>query len=127
MISVGLGFKRGTCCSDMLSAIDAVLASRSLRRQDIDILATASFKKGSAGLNAAAENLGIAVRYFDSERLAAMNGRLATRSSHSLRHTGTECLCEAAALSALDDDGLLVCPRQIIGPVTCAIAEGLPS
>ncbi len=47
-----------------------------------------------------------------------------TRSAASLAATGTGSASEAAALAAAGPGARLLGPRLVLGPVTCALAEG---
>lgn len=124
MIAVGLGFSTRAHCSDITEAIDAALADRSLKRAEVAVLATAYFKRGSHQLENAAREIGIKLSYVGEPALRRTNDRVVTRSERSQERTGCACLCEAAALAVLDRDAVLIMPRFVHGPVTCAIASG---
>ncbi|MEZ5812652.1 MAG: cobalamin biosynthesis protein [Rhizobiaceae bacterium] len=124
MIAVGIGFQGRATGAEIVDAIDVALAAKAIGRNDIGMLATARFKRGSLALSEAASKLGVAIRYLDEQALQRCEARLLTYSKTSSARTGVSCLSEAAALAALDGDGCLLAPRLVHGPVTCALATG---
>ena len=126
MIALGFGFSSSAGSADILAAIDAALAGTKLRREDVGMLATALFKHDQQCLDEVSDAVGIAISYISREKLAGVESRLVTRSNASRERTGSDCLCEAAALAVLGEGSTLIMPRLVLGPVTCAIATGEP-
>ncbi len=126
MIVLGLGFSSSAASADLVSAIDAAISGQKLRRADIGALASADFKRGARCLAEAANELGVDVLFASETALGRVENRIVTRSARSREHSGSDCLCEAAALAVLCENAKLVMPRLVCGPVTCAIALGEP-
>ena len=114
----GIGCRRGATAEEVLAAVAAARAAHGRAR--LDALATLGAKRGEAGIAEAAARLGLPLLI--AEPGGTVEGL--TRSAASLAATGTPSASEAAALTAAGPGARLLGPRLVLGPVTCAIAEG---
>ncbi|MBP7243317.1 cobalamin biosynthesis protein [Amaricoccus sp.] len=119
MTVAGIGCRRGATAEEVLAAIAAARARHGLAR--LDALAALDRKRGETGIAEAAARLGLPLLI--AEPAGDAPGML-TRSAASLAATGTGSASEAAALAAAGPGARLLGPRLVLGPVTCALAEG---
>lgn len=126
VIVAGIGSRRGVTGSDVLAAIDAALATVRLGRERLGALATVPLKRDEPGIRDAARLLGLNLVVPDRQELERAASRLQGGSEASLQATGLPSAAEAAALAAAGRASRLILPRMALGPVTCALAEGLP-
>jgi hypothetical protein len=70
VIVAGLGCRRGTGAADLLAALDAALAACGRRRGEIALLAAPDAKRDEAGVAAAAQALGVGVRFVGMPEMA---------------------------------------------------------
>jgi cobalt-precorrin 5A hydrolase len=128
MIVAGIGCRRDVRVEEVLSAIDAALAEHRLERGALDALATVPLKSEEAAIRMAGAFLALDVIVADEDTLKATEGRTLSRSAPSLAAADVVSVCEAAALAAAGPGSVLLGPRLVLGPVTCAIAaSGEPS
>ena len=120
MMVAGLGCRKGASMEDVLAAIDAALAALALSPTALSALATAKFKQDEAAIVAAGRRLRLPVLLADDAALRLVSLRALTRSQASLAASGTP----SAALAGAGRHARLLGPRTVLGPVTCAIAEG---
>ncbi|MGB6353324.1 MAG: cobalamin biosynthesis protein, partial [Steroidobacteraceae bacterium] len=81
-------------------------------------------EKAEAALYAAAAARGVHLKLITRRMLQAANARTLTRSARSMAALKVHSVAEAAALAAAGPSARLLAPRIIVGPVTCALAEG---
>jgi cobalt-precorrin 5A hydrolase len=110
----GIGCRRGVSVEEVLAAVAAAGRGRGL-----DALATVPAKRDEPAVAEAARRLGLPLVV---AAVGASDARLASRSAASLAATGTGSASEAAALAAAGPGARLICPRLVVGRVTCAIA-----
>lgn len=123
MIVAGLGCRRDVRMEEVLAAIDAALAEHRLERNAIDALATAPLKREEAAIRMAGAFLSLDVVIADEDALKAADNRTLSRSAPSLAAADVLSVSEAAALAVAGEGSVLLGPRLILGPVTCAIAR----
>ncbi len=121
MIVAGFGCRRGVTETQVRAAYEAAGRVAS-------VLATAEAKTNEPGLAAFAKTLGLP---FVGVSIEAMQAAPAvTVSEASLREAGVPSVAECSALAAAGPEAVLIVPRVVVGPVTCAIAsadaDGLP-
>lgn len=124
MMVAGLGCRKGASMEDVLAAIDAALVALALSPTALSALATAKFKQDEAAIVAAGRRLRLPVLLADDAALRLVSLRALTRSQASLAASGTPSVSETAALAGAGRHARLLGPRTVLGPVTCAIAEG---
>ncbi|MFW5837523.1 MAG: cobalt-precorrin 5A hydrolase, partial [Desulfovibrionaceae bacterium] len=117
--AAGIGCRRGASTQDILTALDATLRDAGLARESLTELASIDLKRDEPGLVAAAEELGLTIRFYSADELDGVE--LAGSSARVKRHTGTGSVCEAAAILA-SRGGKLAAGKQIHGPATAAVA-----
>jgi len=128
MIVAGVGCRRGASAPDIEAAIRAALARANVDADTLDVIATIAEKKSEAGIQQAAEKLGVSVVFVPKSALDAASGRTTTRSERVRVLMGVPSVAEAAALAAAGPLSQLISPRLTVGPATCALAvsDGTP-
>ena len=122
MIVAGIGCRRGAPAPDIEAAIRAALARANITAGALDAIATIAAKSGEAGIQAAAEKLGVSVVVVADADLKTAIDRGETRSERVLALTGVPSVAEAAALAAAGPAACLISPRLVVGAATCALA-----
>jgi cobalt-precorrin 5A hydrolase len=122
MIVAGVGCRRGAPAPDIEAAIRAALARAKITTAALDAVATIAAKRGEAGIQAAAEKLGVSVVLVADADLLTAGNRTQTRSARVRALTGVPSVAEAAALAAAGPSARLISPRLVIGAATCALA-----
>ncbi len=122
MIVAGVGCKRGAPAPDIEAAVRAALARANIDARGLDVIATITTKRDEAGIQAAAEKLGVSVVVVADADLQSASDRTETRSERVLVLTGVRSVAEAAALAAAGPAARLVSPRLVVGAATCALA-----
>jgi cobalt-precorrin 5A hydrolase len=123
VIAVGIGCRAGAPADRIAALVERALSLISAERQTV-ILVSHERKAAEAGLAAAAEQLGLPLRFLPHDAVKAADGGTVTRSSHSLEATGIASFSEAAALAGAGPGARLVLERIVGDGVTCAIAQG---
>lgn len=124
-VIVGIGCRRGADASRIVAAIREALSEAGISLEEVRLLASAEVKAGEAGLLAAAEALGLPIRF-----IAATEIRMARREfSHSgfvQEKVGLPAVAEPAALLA-GSRTRFIGRRKTYGGITIALArEGSP-
>jgi cobalt-precorrin 5A hydrolase len=122
MIVAGVGCRRGAPASDIEAAIRAALSRADIATDALNGIATIAAKSAEAGIQAAAERLGVAVVLVPEADLQAAEPRTQTRSKRVRTFAGVSSVAEAAALAAAGPAARLIAPRLVIGAATCALA-----
>lgn len=121
MIVAGFGCRRGVTEAEVRAAYEAAGVG-------VSVLATAEAKANEPGLVAFAQTLGLPLRGMSVDAMRAAPA--VTVSEASLREAGVPSVAECSALAAAGSGAVLIVPRVVVGPVTCAIAsadaDGLP-
>lgn len=124
LLVVGVGAGSGVTVDEVLGLVLSVLREAGLSPRSVVELATVDAKADEPGIVDAAARLGVPVRAYRADELAAVV--VPNPSGASLAAVGTPSVAEAAALVAADE--LLVpkrksSPRGRAGKVTCAVAR----
>jgi cobalt-precorrin 5A hydrolase len=122
MVIAGIGCRKGVSAEDVLAAIAEALDRFAVDRTHLDALATGEIKQDEGGIAAASARLGMPLQIIGGVELKMADDRAVSCSEKSLELTGVGSVSEAAALAAAGPDSVLLGPRLIVGPVTCAIA-----
>jgi cobalt-precorrin 5A hydrolase len=129
LIAIGVGCRRN--CS---GAVLAQLVSRTLVSWPRDLpspvrrsLFTIEDKRGDAGINEAAQALGIDLVFLSREALREAMPRTQTHSARAQALFGVGSVAEASALAGGGPNATLVVPRTSENDATCAIAADLSS
>jgi cobalt-precorrin 5A hydrolase/precorrin-3B C17-methyltransferase len=120
----GIGASRGAPADDILAAIRSALREAGLAPESLAALATVDIKAVEPGILAAADALGLPLRTFPADGLAAID--VPTPSDVVRAAVGTPSVAEAAALAAADGGPLIVAKQKSAGApalATVAIAR----
>ncbi|MFF3766616.1 cobalamin biosynthesis protein [Streptomyces sp. NPDC001922] len=124
---VGVGARRGAPCAEALGLIRDVLAGAGLAESEVAELATVRAKADEAGLLGAAERLGVPLRAYPADALAAVEVPHPSEAARAA--VGAPGVAEAAALLAAGPGAELVVPKRKSVPegrpamVTAAVAR----
>ncbi len=125
---VGVGASRGVAVAEVLDLIAAALASAGRPAGALTALATVTAKAAEPGLVGAARRLGVPLRSFPAQVLAAVP--VPAPSAAASAAVGTPSVAEAAALLAAGPGAELVAGKRKSAPygraarATCALAIG---
>jgi len=122
MIVAGVGCRRGAPAPDIEAAVRAALARAKIDAGALDVIATIAAKRDEAGIQVAAEKLGVSVIVVADADLQAATDRTETRSERALALAGVPSVAEAAALAAAGPAARLISQRLVVGAATCALA-----
>jgi cobalt-precorrin 5A hydrolase len=123
-VIVGIGCRRGTPADRIVMAIRSALGEAGVALDEVRLLASADLKVGEPGLLAAAEALGVPVRFIPSGEIRDSR-RAFSRSAFVEEKVKLPAVAEPAALLAGSRTRLIL-PRRIYGGITIAMArEGL--
>jgi len=123
MIVAGIGCRKDVRTEEVVAGIDAALAEHGLGRDALAAIATAPLKREEAAIRMAGAFLSLDVIVADEDALKAADNRTLSRSAPSLAAADVLSVSEAAALAVAGEGSILLGPRLILGPVTCAIAR----
>lgn len=123
MVTVGVGCKRGTTATTILSAIDACLERAHIDPRAVRTIASIDVKADEQGLCEAACMRGWELRFHTSEELAAVPGEFSS-SEFVLRTVGVDNVCERAACACGER---LVLGRVAKDGVTVAVSAKAPA
>lgn len=124
VIIAGFGCRKGVSEAEVATALHEALVAAKQGRMTVDCIAIPHFKADEVGLRLFAEGLGCAVKLINQSALEQGCTRAQTHSARVANHVGLSAVAESAALAAAGPDGVLIAPRFVVGPVTCAIAIG---
>ncbi|WP_411977323.1 cobalamin biosynthesis protein [Streptomyces decoyicus] len=119
----GVGARRGVPVSEVLELITAACAAAGYASSQVVALATVAAKAAEPGLTGAARALGVPLRSYPAEALAAVRGP--EPSAAAAAAVGTPSVAEAAALLAAGPGAALVAGKRKSPPparATCALA-----
>ncbi|MGO4724464.1 MULTISPECIES: precorrin-3B C(17)-methyltransferase [unclassified Inquilinus] len=123
VLAVGVGCERGAEAAEIEALIRDTLAEAGLALGAVAALVSVDLKADEAGLQAAAQALGLPLRVFDPATLEAETPRLANPSEVVFREIGCHGVAEAAALAAAGPGGRLIVEKHKSRRATCAVAE----
>ncbi|MGW7022944.1 cobalamin biosynthesis protein [Streptomyces decoyicus] len=119
----GVGARRGVPVSEVLELITAACAAAGHASSQVVALATVTAKATEPGLTGAARALGVPLRSYPAEALAAVRGPEPSAAADAA--VGTPSVAEAAALLAAGPGAALVAGKRKSPPparATCALA-----
>lgn len=122
-LAVGVGCERGTDPAETTALVGRALAEAGLAAGAVAGLFSLDLKMDEPAIAAAAEELGVAARFFDAAELEAERPRLRTPSEAVFREVGCHGVAEGAALAAAGPDGELLVPKRKSRRATCAVAR----
>jgi cobalt-precorrin 5A hydrolase len=124
VIAAGIGCRKAISAAQIEAALQTALTHHALADTRLALIAAPEVKGMEAGLQAAAAARGLLLRLIPQSLLEAANPRTLTRSARSMAAMNVHSVAEAAALAAAGPHARLLAPRIVVGPVTCALAEG---
>ena len=124
LITAGIGCRKAISAAQIEAALQTALRHHALADTRLALIAAPEVKGMEAGLQAAAAARGLLLRLIPQSLLEAVNPRTLTRSARSMAAMNVHSVAEAAALAAAGPHARLLAPRIVVGPVTCALAEG---
>ncbi|MEW6446506.1 MAG: cobalamin biosynthesis protein [Bacillota bacterium] len=120
----GIGCRRGTPKEKILAALKDAAAANGVPLCCLREMATVDLKMGEEGLHAAADNLGVPLRFFGVDALREVKAKLATgavqQSAFVREKIGVGNVCELAAIAAGGER--LVVRKTVFPGVTVAVA-----
>ncbi|MGW2204501.1 cobalamin biosynthesis protein [Streptomyces sp. NPDC001774] len=122
--TVGVGARSGVSVDEVVCLVTEALREAGLTGSDVTALATLEARAAEPGIAGAAGRLGVPLRAYGAEELAAVSVPHPSRAP--LSATGTASVAEAAALLAAGAGAALLVPKRKSARVTCAIARSLP-
>ena len=120
-VIVGIGCRKGVKAPAIIEAVDAALRKAGVGRDEVRLLASADIKKNEEGLLAAAQLLGIPLRFIRSEEIRSSTRKFA-RSAFVEKKVNLPAVAEPAAILAGRRTRLIL-PKMTSGPVTVALAR----
>jgi cobalt-precorrin 5A hydrolase len=126
LIVAGIGCRKGISAAEVHAAIEAAFLHTLFASQKLSLMATPTVKGTETGIRDAAEARGLRLMLISQSALEAASPRTLTRSAKSRAAMNVHSVAEAAALAAAGPNARLLVPRVAVGPVTCALAEGVP-
>jgi len=120
---IGIGCERGADPQEVIQLVDDALAAHSIARGAIAGIASIDLKADETAIHAAANHLGVPVRFFDAATLEMQTPRLVNPSKVVFDEVGCHGVSEGAALAATGPDSELVAAKQKSKRATVAIAK----
>lgn len=121
VLSVGIGCRKGIGAEVILEKLEQVLEQENWEKMSIRQIVSIDLKAEEEGLIETASCLQVPFRTCSARELEAVTGNVSS-SAFVKRVTGTDNVCERAALCGAGADGLLVVSKQAGNGVTIAIA-----
>lgn len=120
---IGIGCERGTSKHEILKLIHETLESHKIAIGAIAGIASIDLKADESGLQQAARELSVPLRFLTADVLEKQAPRLANPSDIVFAEVGCHGVAEGAALAATGRDGMLVVEKQKSKRTTIAIAR----
>jgi cobalt-precorrin 5A hydrolase len=124
MIVAGIGCRKAIAAEQVESAIEAALRQNQIEGHRLGVIAVPAVKGAEAGIVAAAAARGVLLVLITQDALEQADLRTVTRSARSMDTLNVRSVAEASALAAAGPNSRLLAARVVVGPVTCALAEG---
>lgn len=124
LVYAGIGCRRGVSRDEVIAAVAEGLRQAGLMPESLAGAASIDVKNDEEGLLTAAAQLGLAIRFYTSDELAAVEG--CTASGFVQDTVGCPSVCEAAVMLAAGctDNSKLLLGKTVVGRVTIALAAG---
>ena len=118
VLHLGIGCRRGTAQAAIERAVEQVFRAEGLELRAVRCVSSIDLKQDEAGLLAFAERAGLPISFYSAQALNEQRGSV-TSSAFVQKVTGTDCVCERAALMGADR---LIVKKTAIDGVTVAVA-----
>ena len=122
VLFVGIGCRRDTPEDTIRHQVEQVLTAANLELRAVAGIASVEIKKDEAGIVCTARKLGVAFNTYPAKELEELEGDF-TASPFVKKVTGTDNVCERAALMAAGRDGRILVRKQAGSGVTVAVAS----
>ena len=119
---IGIGCRKGKTLQELEDAVTVSLEKAGIVKDQICGLASIDLKKEEPGLLELAKALRVPFETYGAEVLEKTEGSVSS-SDFVKKITGTDSVCERAALAMAGSGGFLVLPKQAGNGITCAAAE----
>jgi cobalt-precorrin 5A hydrolase/precorrin-3B C17-methyltransferase len=123
VLAVGLGCERGTDPGEVIALMNQTLADAGLASAAVAGIYSLDLKADEPAIHKAAEQLGVAARFFSARQLEAETPRLKNPSDIVFGEVGCHGVVEAAALAAGGPASALIVAKTKSKRATCAIAR----
>lgn len=120
-LHIGIGCRRGAKEPEILELIHNALDKLELSPHAIANIASADVKQHEPGLHAAAESLGVPLRFFTVKELDTVS--VTEVSPKAQEMFGVDGVCEPAAILSAGENAILRLPKRASRGVTIAIAQ----
>ncbi len=120
-LHLGIGCRRGISEERLQKVIPQTLEQFGYSVEEVCAVATADVKREEAGLLAFARSRGLPLRFFEAEKLNAVE--VPNPSRAAWQHLGLRSVSEAAALLSAGTGAKLVLEKQACADVTVALAK----
>ena len=125
VIVAGIGCRSGVSAIEVEAAITAALRDRGVAQAELRLIAIPHSKARERGIIEAATARGIPIELISQPALEVASELAITRSARALAAMQVNSVAESAALAGAGTDSHLLGSRVAVGPVTCALAEGV--
>ncbi len=119
--TIGVGCRRGTSKQKIKKAVNLVLKTNGINRNQVRLIATIDLKKDEEGLIQACNDMELPVVFISRKEINRFKGDISI-SQVAERNIGVPGVCEPCALIA-GRRAKLVSPKQVIDGVTVAVAK----
>ncbi len=123
VLALGLGCERGTDPHEVITLMNQTLAEAGLAPAAVAGIYSLDLKADEVAIHRAAEQLGVAARFFPAQQLEAETPRLRNPSDIVFAEVGCHGVAEAAALAAGGPASALIVVKTKSKRATCAIAR----
>jgi len=121
-IHIGIGCRKGTDFEVLLKALEQVMRENGIPKEAIVSVSSIDLKKEEKGICRLAEYLGVPFLTYSAEELNGAEGNFES-SDFVKRTTGTDNVCERAAILAAGKGALPVMHKTVEDGVTVAAAQ----
>jgi cobalt-precorrin 5A hydrolase len=120
-VIVGIGCRRGTPAGRIVAAVREALEEAGISLEEVRLLASADIKADEEGLLAAAETIGVPIRFVSSAEISA-SSREFSHSDFVARKVSLPAVAEPAALLA-GRNTQFICQKKTFNGITIALAR----
>jgi cobalt-precorrin 5A hydrolase len=118
----GIGCRRGARQSALRNALEQVFFMHRLSMLRLRSIATIDLKRDETGLLELAGSLGAPIAFFSAGELNEVEGAFSA-STFVQETTGTDNVCERAALLGAGGGGRFIVPKTVVDGITVAVFE----
>lgn len=123
VLAIGIGSERGIAATELEALVRDTLKAHDLSPRAVACLVSLDIKEDEPAMHELASALGVPLRFFTADALAAETPRLKTPSRVVEQAVGVAGVAEGAALAAAGSKARLIVPKVKSARATCAIAR----